>query len=166
MTFNIRIRATLMLVALSLGAASAANAAPPMKIESLSQFPHTTLGIQAGGKALRFRVWVANTIERKEQGLMFVRDLPAGYGMLFTTHHPQVAEFWMANTYIPLDILFVAPDMRIEKIVRNAVPFSKKLLSSGEPITAVIELRGGAAQRLGIHVGDRARWHALESSLP
>ena len=160
MTFTIRLRATTILLVLSAGVSFAANAALPMKIESLSQFPRTTLAIRAGGRTLRFRVWVANTMARKQQGLMFVRDLPAGLGMLFPTHHPQVAEFWMANTYIPLDILFVAPNMRIEKIVRNAVPFSTTLLSSGEPITAVIELRGGAARRLGIRVGSPVQWAA------
>jgi len=133
-----------------------------MHIESLSHFPRATLTIAAGGHLDRFRVWVADTPARQMQGLMFVRELPADQGMIFPVKPPRVAQFWMKNTYIPLDMLFVGPDGRIEKITANAKPFSLAILSSGEPVEAVIEIRGGEAKKLGLHVGARVRWSAAQ----
>ena len=127
-------------------------------LENLDHFPRTTLTIEAAGHPYRFKVWIANTPSRQVQGLMFVRDLPADQGMIFPMRPPSVAQFWMANTYIPLDMLFVAPDGRIEKITAHAKPFSLKTISSGAPVEAVIEIRGGEAKKLGITVGSLARW--------
>ena len=127
-------------------------------IESLTHFPRTTLDIAAHGHPDRFEVWIADTPLRQEQGLMFVRDLPAGEGMLFPQGSPQVAHFWMKNTYIPLDMVFVGADGRIAKIIANAHPFSQDVLSSDVPVIAVLEIRGGEAQQLGIRVGDRVSW--------
>jgi uncharacterized protein len=151
--------------------------AQSMPIEDLSRFPRAMLTIRAQGRAERFRIWVADTPTRQEQGLMFVRDLPASEGMLFpqTTPAPggstpllahdgkevlvpQVAHFWMKNTYIPLDMVFVGEDGRIAKIIANARPFSLDVLSSDVPVIAVLEIRGGEAKQLGIKVGDRVSW--------
>ncbi|HVS77051.1 MAG TPA: DUF192 domain-containing protein [Steroidobacteraceae bacterium] len=133
-------------------------AAQSLEIESLSHFPRATLDITARGRAHRFQVWIADTALRQEQGLMFVRDLPASEGMLFPQDSPQVAHFWMKNTYIPLDMVFVGEDGRIAKIIANARPFSLDVLSSDVPVIAVLEIRGGEAQQLGIGVGDPVRW--------
>jgi uncharacterized protein len=144
---------------LLLGAALASNClAQSAPIESLTHFPRTTLDIEAGGHQDRFDVWIANTPQRQEQGLMFVRDLPARQGMLFPEDSPQVAHFWMKNTYIPLDMVFVGADGRVAKIIASAHPFSLDLLSSDVPVIAVLEIRGGEAALLGIHVGDRVSW--------
>lgn len=89
---------------------------------------------------------------------MFVRDLPASEGMLFPEGSPQVANFWMKNTYIPLDMVFVGEDGRIAKIIANAHPFSLDVLSSDVPVIAVLEIRGGEAQQLGMQVGDKVSW--------
>ena len=146
--------ATLLLVSLVCGVALAQS----MPIESLTHFPRATLTIGAAGHPERFHAWVANTVARQEQGLMFVRDLPADEGMIFPMNPPQVAQFWMKNTYIPLDMLFVGPDGRIVKVIANARPFSLAVLSSGVPVEAVIEIRGGEAHELGITVGSQVRW--------
>ncbi|MHB8815236.1 MAG: DUF192 domain-containing protein [Steroidobacteraceae bacterium] len=127
-------------------------------IESLTHFPRTALGIVAHGHKDSFEVWIADTPSRQEQGLMFVRDLPAGQGMIFPQDSPQVAHFWMKNTYIPLDMVFVGEDGRIAKIIANARPFSLDVLSSDVPVIAVLEIRGGEAKRLGIQMGDRVSW--------
>jgi uncharacterized protein len=132
--------------------------AQSLTIESLTHFPRTTLDIEARGHADHFDVWIANTPLRQEQGLMFVRDLPASEGMLFPEDSPQVAHFWMKNTYIPLDMVFVGEDGRVAKIIANARPFSLGILSSDVPVIAVLEIRGGEAQRLGIRVGDKVSW--------
>ncbi len=151
-----------MAVALAAGLLAGLTPVPgraeSMTLENLDHFPRATLVIEAGGHVRRFRAWIADTPARQAQGLMFVRDLPAGEGMIFPMHPPQVAQFWMANTYIPLDMLFVAPGGRIEKITVNAKPFSLKTISSGAPVEAVIEIGGGQARALGITVGARARW--------
>ncbi len=89
---------------------------------------------------------------------MFLRDLPLGEGMLLPMHPPRVAKSWMANTYIPLDMLLVAPDGRIEKIKAEAEPFSLKTISSGAPVEAVIEIRGGEARKLGLADGQLVCW--------
>ena len=89
---------------------------------------------------------------------MFVRDLPPGEGMLFPEDSPQVAHFWMKNTYIPLDMVFVGADGRIAKIIASARPFSLDVLSSDVPVIAVLELRGGEAAQLGLQAGDPVTW--------
>ena len=139
------------------GLASVPARAQSMALENLDHFPRATLVIGTGGGVHRFRAWIANTPARQAQGLMFVRDLPADEGMVFPMNPPRVAQFWMANTYIPLDMLFVARDGRIEKIIANAKPFSLAVLSSGAPVVAVVEIRGGEARQLGITVGSRVR---------
>ena len=140
------------------GALGATCQAQSMPIESLTHFPRTTLNIAAHGHPDRFQVWIADTPPRQEQGLMFVRDLPESEGMLFPEDSPQVAHFWMKNTYIPLDMVFVGEDGRIAKIIANARPFSLDVLSSDVPVIAVLEIRGGEAQQLGIGVGDPVSW--------
>ena len=172
-----RVAAALSL-ALSLWlAAGHSSLAQSMPIEDLSRFPRTTLTIVTHGRADRFRVWIADTPARQEQGLMFVRDLLADEGMLFPQGVPtrgesspllaragkevlvpQVAHFWMKNTYIPLDMVFVGEDGRIAKIIANARPFSLDVLSSDVPVIAVLEIRGGEAKQLGIGIGDRVSW--------
>ena len=152
------IRLTLgLLLAGALASVCLAQSAP---IESLTRFPRTTLEIAAHGHRDRFEIWIADTPSRQEQGLMFVRELPASQGMLFPEDTPQVAHFWMKNTYIPLDMVFVGEDGRVAKIIANARPFSLDVLSSDVPVIAVLEIRGGEAHELGIGVGDRVSWRA------
>ncbi len=147
---------TLLVIPLLCGAALAQS----MPIENLAHFPRTTLTISTGGPLERFRVWIADTPTREAQGLMFVRDLPANQGMLFPMRPPQVAYFWMKNTYIPLDMLFIGTNGRIAKIIANARPFSLATLSSGVPVEAVVEIRGGQAHKLGLKVGEAVKWTA------
>lgn len=155
------VRLTLALACvIALGSSSIcrAQSAP---IESLTHFPRATLEIVTHGDHDRFRVWIADTPARQEQGLMFVRQLPASQGMLFPQSSPQVANFWMKNTYIPLDMVFIDKDGRIAKIIADARPFSLDLLSSDVPVTAVLEIRGGEAHQLGLAVGDKVSWKTL-----
>jgi len=137
------------------GAVASICLAQSAPIESLTHFPRTTLEIVAHGHKDRFQIWIADTPARQEQGLMFVRDLPASEGMLFPQDSPQVAHFWMKNTYIPLDMVFIGAGGRIAKIIANAHPFSLDVLSSDVPVVAVLEIRGGEAAELGLGVGDR-----------
>jgi uncharacterized membrane protein (UPF0127 family) len=124
-------------------------------IEPLEAFPRSKLVIEAKSGALSFDVWVADTPPRRSQGLMYVKKLERGTGMLFMYGEPQVITMWMKNTLIPLDMLFVARDGRITRIARNASPRSLDTISSLGMVSAVIELGGGEASRLGIEPGDR-----------
>jgi uncharacterized membrane protein (UPF0127 family) len=88
---------------------------------------------------------------------MFVRELPADKGMLFSGPQPRVWTMWMKNTYIPLDMLFVATDGHVIKIA-HAIPHDESIISSGVTVNAVIELAGGVSDQLHIKVGDIAKW--------
>ena len=103
-------------------------------------------------------MWVADTPERAEQGLMFVNDLPETMGMVFPLQPPRVANFWMKNTYIELDMLFIDAHGRVTKIIARAAPLSLQTLSSDTKVAAVLELKGGQAAKLGLHNGDTVSW--------
>ena len=102
-----------------------------------------------------FRAWIADTPASRSRGLMFVRELPPERAMLFLFELPHFASFWMKDTYIPLDLLFISPDGRVASIIENATPLSLALLESTVPVTAVLEVAGGTASRLGLRAGDR-----------
>jgi uncharacterized membrane protein (UPF0127 family) len=130
----------------------------------LSSFPRTQLRITspAGAPApfsRAFDVWVADTPERAEQGLMFVSDLPENKGMVFPLEPPRVETMWMKNTYIELDMLFIRADGRVTKIIERAHPLSLEILSSDDPVAAVLELKGGLVARLGLKSGDVVHWN-------
>ncbi len=151
-------------VTLATPATSLAQSAP---IEDLSAFPHATLEITATDKKQplskhQFNIWIANTDTRQEQGLMFVRDLPASQGMIFPMVPPRVATFWMKNTYIELDMIFIGADGRIVKIIDRVQPLKLDTQSSDRPVAAVLEIKGGEAARLGVKVGDRVTWKAAD----
>jgi len=102
-----------------------------------------------------FAVEIADTEAQRERGLMFRKKLPEGQGMLFDFHQEQPVSFWMKNTYIPLDMIFIRGDGRILRIEENATPQSEWLIPSGGPVLAVLEVIGGTARKLGIAPGDR-----------
>ena len=111
----------------------------------------------AGGQLHRFTVEVARTPQEQEQGLMNRQSLAPDRGMIFPYAPPQPVSFWMKNTYIPLDMLFIRSDNSIARI-ESAVPLNLEPVSSLEPIAAVLEIPGGRAAELGIKPGDRVSW--------
>ena len=102
-----------------------------------------------------FAVEMAVTPEEQSKGLMFRKELPEGQGMLFDFRRDQEATFWMKNTYVPLDMIFIRADGRIHRIAANTTPLSEALVSSGGPVRAVLEVVAGTAKKLGIAPGDR-----------
>lgn len=110
--------------------------------------------VTANGKH-NFSVELARTREEQDKGLMFRRELPDGQGMLFDFTTEQTVAFWMENTYISLDIIFINGDGRIRRIAENAEPLSKTTIPSDGPVRAVLEVIGGTARKLGIKEGDR-----------
>lgn len=143
--------AVLLLVTWLAACAGPAAARAPRDLH----FGHTALTIATAHGAYRFQVELARTPAQMEHGLMFRRHLPADGGMLFEYPGPVIARFWMHDTLIPLDMLFVAATGRVVNIAANAQPLSDRVISSAAPVTGVIELRGGTAARLGIVPGDR-----------
>ena len=102
-----------------------------------------------------FSVAIADTEAEREKGLMFVKHLPDGQGMLFDFGREQDIAMWMKNTYIPLDMFFIRGDGRIARIAENTTPMSTAIIPSEGPVRAVLEVAGGTAARLGIAPGDR-----------
>jgi uncharacterized membrane protein (UPF0127 family) len=103
----------------------------------------------------RFEVEVARTPEEHERGLMFRESMPADHGMLFDFKDPQPVTFWMKNTKLSLDMVFIGADGRVTGVSPDAVPYSQALIPSPGPVRAVLELNAGTARRLGIQAGDR-----------
>jgi hypothetical protein len=124
------------------------------------KFQHSSLVIETGGRELKFEVDMAlNDIERA-RGLMFREKLGPYEGMLFDFHQEQPVSFWMKNTLIPLDMVFIAADGTIRHIHSNAVPLSTDAVPSKFPVRGVLEINGGSAKLLGIKPGDKVK-HAI-----
>ena len=102
-----------------------------------------------------FTVEIAATPDSQERGLMYRTQMAPDAGMLFDFRHSQMASFWMKNTILPLDMLFVRQDGTISTITADAKPYSLDIISSLEPVRAVIEINGGRAKALGIAAGDK-----------
>jgi uncharacterized protein len=102
-----------------------------------------------------FAVEVVDNDADRAKGLMYRKKLPEGRGMLFDFHRDQDVSFWMQNTYIPLDMVFIRGDGRILRIEENTEPLSTRLIASGGPVRAVLEVIGGTTRKLGIAPGDR-----------
>ena len=125
-------------------------------------FPHGSLTIQrADGQQISLAIEIAQTPEQDAFGLMFRRSLPANAGMLFIADPERPMAMWMKNTYIPLDMLFIRHDGSIANIVTHAVPFDLTPLGPNEPVKGVIEINGGAAEKLGIKIGDKVLYPAF-----
>ena len=128
----------------------------------LQTFERDVLVIETeDGRRHRFEVELALDSEQRAQGLMYRRDLADGAGMLFVYGREWPVSMWMRNTFIPLDMLFIAGDGRIARIVERTVPQSLETISSGRPVTAVLEVNGGTVARLGIRPGDRVLYRAF-----
>jgi uncharacterized membrane protein (UPF0127 family) len=106
----------------------------------------------------RFTVEVAETPEQQAQGLMNRQSLAPDRGMVFPRNPPGDASFWMKNTLIPLDLIFIREDGSIARIAENAVPLSLDPIPSLEPVSAVLEIAGGRSAELGIKAGDKVSW--------
>lgn len=152
---NFRLHAFLAALLLSL----LALAAQPSLGEELRR---DKLAVElADGSRHEFTVEVADTPQARGTGLMFRKELAEDAGMLFDFHREEPVYFWMKNTYVPLDMIFIAADGRIVRIAENTTPLSEKVVPSREPARYVLEVIAGTSQRLGIAPGDRVAGPAL-----
>ncbi len=139
-------------------------AAPALAVAgaALAQSPEITfkkssLVVVAGGREIKFEVELALNDAERSRGLMYRDKLGPYDGMLFDFYQDAPVSFWMKNTLIPLDMLFIAGDGTIKHIHANATPLSTESIPSQFPVRAVLEINGGSAKLLGIKPGDKVR---------
>lgn len=155
--------ALLALAALALPAACARGGAVSAIDESAAKT--IPLTIRTATASHVFQVEMATTEAQQQRGMMFRPPLAPDRGMLFAPYPPgggapREASFWMKNTPSPLDIIYIRPDGTIARIAENTVPFSEQPIPSGEPVSAILEIRGGRAAELGIGEDDKVSWTA------
>lgn len=140
----------------------AAEATPTAEASAPSRHPESGLAVipltvTSASGAHRFRVEVAATPADQQKGLMFRTAMGADEGMIFPNSPPQQRAFWMHNTVIPLDIIYIGPDRRILNIVYGE-PYNDMSLPSAGPVINVLELNAGRSAALGIKPGDLVTW--------
>jgi uncharacterized membrane protein (UPF0127 family) len=116
------------------------------------------LTVTAPGKTHSFRVEVARSPQEQARGLMFRTEMGPDEGMLFPYDQPHVLSFWMRNTVLSLDLVFIDAEHRIINIAENATPYSEESIVSAAPGVAVLELNGGRTRELGIVAGNKVDW--------
>jgi uncharacterized membrane protein (UPF0127 family) len=107
-----------------------------------------------------FRVEVARNDADRARGLMHRRTLPADRGMLFDFERVAPVSMWMENTFISLDMIFIRADGVVARVAENTEPLSQRIVPSGEPVLAVLEVIAGTAKRIGLAAGDKVE-HAM-----
>lgn len=166
MNWMTRNRRSMLLAAVMLGVSFAATACsarePAAPAVDINQ-PHPTspafvtepLSIDTARGTLKFQVEIADSDAERQHGLMYRTSMPQMHGMLFIFDEAAPRSFWMHNTYMPLDLIYIGPDGKIVSIVNNAQPFDDTPLPSRYPANGVLELYAGEAGRLGIQPGDQ-----------
>jgi uncharacterized membrane protein (UPF0127 family) len=140
-----------------LGASLSLAAAGACAQEADVQFKKSSLVIVTASREIKFDVEMATTDAERAHGLMFRKQLGAYEGMLFDFFKEMPVSFWMKNTLIPLDMVFIAGDGTIKHVHANAVPMSTDAIPSRYPVRAVLEINGGSAALLGIKPGDKVK---------
>ena len=150
-----------LLIALAACAPADARRTAPAQVSAqhpISGLKVVPLTVTHGKTAHHFRVEVAKTEAEQEKGLMFRKAMGENEGMIFPMTPPRFAAFWMRNTVLPLDIIFIGANHRVLNVAANAVPYSDTPLPSAGAAAAVLELNGGRAAALGIGRGDLVKW--------
>ncbi len=119
--------------------------------------PRSELLVETASSQFRFEVEIADDATERAEGLMYRETMADNAGMLFLYPEPQQVQFWMKNTPMSLDIVFVRADGTIARIAERTTPFSEDMIPSGEKVRAVLEVKAGMMHQLGVRVGDRLR---------
>jgi uncharacterized membrane protein (UPF0127 family) len=131
-----------------------AGAGPTMETEVLT--------IDTARGPVGFNVEIADDDAERRRGLMFRESLADDHGMLFYFQRPEMASFWMRNTIISLDIIFIGVDGRILNIAERTTPYSEEGIPAAGLTRGVLEIRGGRAAELGIRPGDQVHHRIFE----
>ncbi|MEL7429709.1 MAG: DUF192 domain-containing protein [Pseudomonadota bacterium] len=129
--------------------------AVPVFAQSVDFGKREPLTIETSAGAFSFLVEIADTTEKRSQGLMFREVMRHDHGMLFDFKETRPVAMWMANTILPLDMVFINPDGTVRRIERNTKPFSRDIVTSGGPVSHVLELNAGTALQINLKEGDR-----------
>jgi uncharacterized membrane protein (UPF0127 family) len=116
--------------------------------------------------AARFSVEIADDPDEQAQGLMHRTQMASSAGMLFIYDRPQRTSFWMRNTLIPLDMLFVDQDGVVQHIHHDAIPLDETPIPGGDQVVAVLEINGGLSRRMGITIGSEMRHPSFAKYAP
>jgi len=147
------------MLATGVSACTPGSQAPAPSLErSAAGLEQVPLTVRSGARSHRFTVEVARSPEEQQVGLMNRQSLAPDRGMIFPYDPPQPAAFWMRNTLIPLDMIFIRADGTIARIAAETVPLSLEPVPAGEPVAAVLEIAGGRSAELGIREGDTVDW--------
>jgi uncharacterized membrane protein (UPF0127 family) len=125
--------------------------------EPFPELPRSELRVTTNSGTHSFQVWIAADDRSRTRGLMNVRALPADYGMLFLFDRPRFLSFWMMNTYLSLDLIFIDADGVVVNVAANAKPQSLEAISSAAPAIAVLEVLAGTAASFKVMAGDRVQ---------
>ncbi len=145
---------TLRLIAAS--ALLAAISAVPVAACPFKDLKRGTAQFDTAKGRFTYRIELALSSEQQACGMMFRREMPRDTGMAFPMNPPRMTGFWMENTILPLDIIFVSPQGRVLNVVRGQ-PYSRAVLESAGVTAEVIELYAGEAERIGLKPGDRVK---------
>lgn len=155
---------TLFLV-LAISACSTQAAENVAAAQTANAVTHPVSGLEIAPVTLRtkngehvIRAEVARTRPQWTRGLMFRTEMGADEGMLFVDGKEEMRNFWMRNTVIPLDLIFIDADHKVINIYAQAIPYSETPIPSDLPAIAILELNGGKARELGLKPGDRIDW--------
>ena len=149
-------RVVFIMILAAFMAAAGSGLLPPTNLKAAEPFERDVADILAAdGKRHRFRVEIVSTPQDRAQGLQGRNQLDPDSGMLFDFGVALPVYMWMKNTFVALDMIFIAPDGRIVNIARATTPESLAIVESAEPVRAVLEVPAGTAARLGIRPGDR-----------
>jgi uncharacterized protein len=142
---------------LLLAAPAALMAGGALAQSSEITFQKSSLVVVTASREIKFEVELALNDAERSRGLMYREKLGPYDGMLFDFYQDAPVSFWMKNTLIPLDMVFIAGDGTIKHIHANAVPLSTEAVPSQFPVRAVLEINGGSARLLGIKPGDKVK---------
>ena len=154
-----RIRSFAALAALLFSAVLTLSQSPAQSADAQRE----ALVITASTGEHDFKVEIADDDRERQLGLMFRRSMADDEGMLFDFFQEEQVSFWMRNTYIPLDMLFIKADGTIASIAERATPLSERSIPSKGPVRYVLEINGGLSAKLGIKPGDVVSGPAIES---
>lgn len=148
-------RAVLACAALTLAAACTADEPRFQVPPQLAGLPMSGISVETRSGTHRFQVWIAADPVSRANGLMLVHEMPPDHGMLFLFERAQYTTFWMRDTFLPLDLVFIGADGRVVNIAYGARPLTEEPIPSAGPVIAVLEILTGTAARINLTVGDR-----------
>ncbi|MDP3898137.1 MAG: DUF192 domain-containing protein [Mesorhizobium sp.] len=164
MIFNIRTAFAAAALCLAVLAAAPGARVPAFADARAMKLPvdkTPLVAVTAGGEK-SFTVEIADEEREQQRGLMYRDEMADGHGMLFVLNETRQSAFWMENTPLPLDLLFIGEDGRVRAILKGK-PYSRASISPGVPVRFVLELKEGVAARQGIAPGDRLRHPAIDA---